>query len=71
VKVVVAVRSDVWRMYVTHLGFVGVGVKVSKPGKEVGLPCILHHGSRSTHIKFSGFRAKSCKSEIVIAWPRA
>jgi len=45
VKVVVAVRPGVWRTYVVHLGFLGVGVKVSKPGKEGGLPCLSIQGS--------------------------
>jgi hypothetical protein len=71
VKVVVSISPDVWRTYVAPLGFVGVGVKVSNSGKEGGLPCLSHHGSCSKHIKFSGCRAKSCKVEIVVAWPRA
>jgi hypothetical protein len=69
VKVVVAIRPDVWRTYVAHLGFVGIGVKVSNPDKEGGLPCLSHHGSCSKHIKFSVCRAKSSKAEIVVAWP--
>ena len=54
-----------------HLGFKGVGVKVLNPGKEGGFPCLSHHGSCSKQIKFSVFRAKSCKAEIVVAWPLA
>ena len=45
VKTVVAVNPGVRRTYVTHLGLIGEGVKVTKPGKEGGLPCLSHHGS--------------------------
>ena len=45
VKTVVAVKLGVWRTYVTHLGFVGEGVKISNPGNEGGFPCLSHHGS--------------------------
>jgi len=45
VKTVVAVKPSVQRIYLTHLGLVGAGVKVSKPGKEGVLPCLSHHGS--------------------------
>jgi hypothetical protein len=70
VKVVVAIRPGVWRMYVTHLGFAGVGVNVSKPGMEGGLPCLSHHGSWIKQITFSVFRVKSCNADMVVAWPR-
>jgi len=71
VKTVVAVKSEVWRTYITHLGFVGVGVKALKPGNEGGFPCLLHHGSWRRQIRFSGFLAKSCSTEIIVAWPLA
>ena len=45
VKAVVAVKPGVRRTYVTHLGLIGEGVKVSKPGNEGGFPCLSHHGS--------------------------
>ena len=45
VKTVVALKPDVWHTYVTHLGLVGEGVKVSNPGREGGFLCRSHHGS--------------------------
>jgi hypothetical protein len=71
VKTVLAVNPGVWRTYVTHLGLVGEGVKVSNPGNEGGFPCLSHHGSWSRQIRFSVLWAKSCKAEIVVAWPLA
>ena len=45
VKIDVAVKPDMRRIYVTHLGLVGEGVKVLNPGNEGGFPCLSHHGS--------------------------
>jgi hypothetical protein len=36
VNIIVAVRPGVRRIYVTHLGLIGIGQKVSKPGKLGG-----------------------------------
>jgi hypothetical protein len=36
VNIVVVVRSGVRQIYVTHLGLIGIGQKVSKPGKLGG-----------------------------------
>ena len=46
-------------------------MKASNPGSEGGIPCLSHHGSWSRQMTFSGFRAKSCRAEIVVAWPLA
>jgi len=45
VKTVVALKLDVWRKYVTHLGLVDKGVKVSKPCREGGFLYLSHYGS--------------------------
>jgi len=45
VKNVEAVNPGICRTYITHLGLIGVGVKVLNPGKEGGCPCLSHHGS--------------------------
>jgi len=44
-KTVVALKPDVGRTYVTHLGLVGEGVKVSNLGREGGFLCLSYHGS--------------------------
>jgi len=70
-KVVVAVRPCICLTYVAHLGCVGTGVNKSKFGSEGGLPCLSTHGSWRRQIRFSFFRANSCKAETVVAWPLA
>ena len=45
VKNIEAVNPGICRTYATHLGLIGVGVKVLNPGKEGGCPCLSHHGS--------------------------
>ena len=42
---VLAVRPGVRRTYVTHLGLIGVGVKLLKSGSVGGCPCLSYHGS--------------------------
>jgi len=71
VKVVVAMSPGTQRVYVTHLGHVGVLVNMSKFGIVGGFPCLLHHGSWRRQIRFSGFLANSCIAEIVVIWSLA
>jgi len=71
VKVVVAMSPGTQRMYVAHLGRVGVLVNMSKFGIVGGFPYLLHHRSWRRQIRFSGFLANSCNAEIVVIWPLA
>ena len=45
VNVVDAERPGVRRIYVAHLGLIGIGVKISKLGSKGGCPCLSFHGS--------------------------
>jgi len=69
VKVVVALGPGSWCTYVAPLGFVGVGRKRLKFGRSGRFPCLSHHGSLISQIRFSVFLAKSRSVEIVVVWP--